>query len=115
MFLRAALPRARRDLDTLKKPYILMGELLKAAAARHRLNLCQYGMGDVWKWGGEVGGQSWRTGGDLGVRADRFFEVALQNAEHTRVLQARLLERSRLPIRSATSASGDGQSRSRVR
>jgi alpha-galactosidase len=30
------------------------------------LNLCQYGMGDVWKWGKEVGGNSWRTAGDLG-------------------------------------------------
>ena len=23
-------------------------------------------MGDVWKWGREVGGNSWRTAGDLG-------------------------------------------------
>jgi len=30
------------------------------------LNLCQYGMGDVWKWGKKVGGNSWRTAGDLG-------------------------------------------------
>jgi alpha-galactosidase len=28
--------------------------------------MCQYGMGDVWKWGKEVGGNSWRTTGDLG-------------------------------------------------
>ena len=26
---------------------------------------CQYGMGDVWKWGGEAGGNSWRTTGDI--------------------------------------------------
>ena len=30
------------------------------------LNLCQYGMGDVWQWGKAVGGQSWRTAGDFG-------------------------------------------------
>jgi alpha-galactosidase len=30
------------------------------------LNLCQYGMGNVWEWGKEVGGHSWRTAGDLG-------------------------------------------------
>jgi alpha-galactosidase len=29
--------------------------------------MCQYGMGDVWKWGKEVGGQSWRTTGDIGI------------------------------------------------
>jgi hypothetical protein len=23
-------------------------------------------MGDVWKWGKQAGGQSWRTAGDLG-------------------------------------------------
>ena len=29
-------------------------------------SLCQYGMGDVWKWGAEVGGNCWRTTGDIG-------------------------------------------------
>jgi alpha-galactosidase len=28
-------------------------------------SLCQYGMGDVWKWGAEVGGNLWRTTGDI--------------------------------------------------
>lgn len=28
-------------------------------------NLCQYGMGDVWKWGDAVGGQCWRTTNDI--------------------------------------------------
>ena len=46
------------------------------------LNLCQYGMGNVWEWGAAVGGQCWRTAGDLGFELDRIFEVALQNAEH---------------------------------
>jgi alpha-galactosidase len=45
-------------------------------------NLCQYGMGDVWKWGNEVGGQSWRTSGDLGFELDRIFDVALKNSEY---------------------------------
>ena len=27
-------------------------------------SLCQYGMADVWKWGG-VGGNCWRTTGDI--------------------------------------------------
>jgi alpha-galactosidase len=29
-------------------------------------SLCQYGMGDVWEWGAEVGGNCWRTTGDIG-------------------------------------------------
>jgi alpha-galactosidase len=27
--------------------------------------MCQYGMGDVWKWGKDVGGNLWRTTGDI--------------------------------------------------
>jgi alpha-galactosidase len=28
-------------------------------------SFCQYGMGDVWKWGEKIGGNSWRTTGDI--------------------------------------------------
>lgn len=28
-------------------------------------SLCQYGMGEVWTWGAEVGGNLWRTTGDI--------------------------------------------------
>jgi len=57
----------RRDtLPDLQKPYILIGEILKKQKRDLILNLCQYGMGDVWKWGKQVGGNSWRTAGDLG-------------------------------------------------
>ncbi len=66
----------------LMKPYILMGKLLKQQPRDIVLNLCQYGMGNVWEWGAEVGGHSWRTAGDLGFELDRVFEVALRNAEH---------------------------------
>jgi alpha-galactosidase len=72
----------KTDLATLKRPYILMGKLLKEQKRDILYNLCQYGEGDVWKWGAEVGGQSWRTSGDLGHELSRFFEVALKNAEH---------------------------------
>jgi alpha-galactosidase len=58
---------ARRDtLPDLQKPYILMSGILRKQKRDIVLNICQYGMGDVWKWGKEVGGNSWRTAGDLG-------------------------------------------------
>jgi alpha-galactosidase len=76
------IAKGKRDLDTLKRPYILMGDLLKQQRRDMLYNLCQYGMGDVWQWGAEVGGQSWRTSGDLGFELTRFFDVALHNAEH---------------------------------
>ena len=54
------------DRAALQKPYRLMGDLLKRQPRDIILNLCQYGMGNVWEWGQEVGGHSWRTAGDLG-------------------------------------------------
>jgi alpha-galactosidase len=54
------------SLPELQKPYRLMAKFLKKQKRDIVFNLCQYGMGDVWKWGKEVGGNSWRTAGDLG-------------------------------------------------
>ena len=70
------------DLAAMQKPYRLMGGLLQQQNRDIVFNLCQYGMGDVWKWGAEVGGHCWRTAGDLGFELNRVFEVALKNAEH---------------------------------
>jgi alpha-galactosidase len=53
-------------LADLRKPYILISGILKKQKRDIILNLCQYGMGDVWKWGKKAGGNSWRTAGDLG-------------------------------------------------
>jgi len=54
------------DRAALQKPYRLIGDILKRQDRDIVLNLCQYGMGQVWEWGKEVGGHSWRTAGDLG-------------------------------------------------
>jgi alpha-galactosidase len=70
------------SVEVYKEPYRMMGEILKRQNRDIVYNLCQYGMGDVWKWGGEVGGHCWRTAGDLGFELDRIFEVALKNSEH---------------------------------
>jgi alpha-galactosidase len=72
----------KNSLPELKKPYILMGDILKTLDRDIVLNLCQYGMGDVWTWGQEVGGHCWRTAGDLGFELQRYHGVAQRNAEH---------------------------------
>ncbi|MHB8521727.1 MAG: NPCBM/NEW2 domain-containing protein [Limisphaerales bacterium] len=54
------------DRPALQKPYRLIGGILQRQDRDLVLNLCQYGMGNVWEWGKEVGGHSWRTAGDLG-------------------------------------------------
>jgi alpha-galactosidase len=53
-----------------EKPYIRMGALLQQGSRDMILNLCQYGMGEAWKWAKLVGGNSWRTTDDLGAAKD---------------------------------------------
>jgi len=72
--------------ERLMKPYSLMGGILKSLDRDMVFNLCQYGMGDVWEWGGQVGGNCWRTTGDLGLarnqRLPGFYSIGLSNAQH---------------------------------
>ena len=60
---RIAKDRSREELE---KPYLLISQILRRQPRDIVLNLCQYGMGSVWEWGKEAGGNSWRTAGDLG-------------------------------------------------
>ena len=70
------------SLDEMKKPYQLMGDILKKLDRDIVFNLCQYGMGEVWKWGEQVGGNCWRTGGDLGFELQNYHDVAIRNASY---------------------------------
>jgi len=75
-----------RSLPELQKPYRKMAEILKKLDRDIVLNLCQYGMGNVWEWGCEVGGNCWRTTGDLGLARGTslpgFYHIGLSNARH---------------------------------
>lgn len=70
------------SLNGLKAPYILMKRCLDAQPRDIVYNLCQYGMGRVWEWGAEVGGNCWRTTGDLGVASDLFTNIRNYGAFH---------------------------------
>jgi alpha-galactosidase len=54
-----------RSLPELQKPYIVMQKALDTSSRDIVYSMCQYGDGDVWKWGEEVGGNTWRTTGDI--------------------------------------------------
>jgi len=54
------------SVEELKRPYALISSIISKQPRDIVLNLCQYGMGKVWQWGRQVGGNSWRTAGDLG-------------------------------------------------
>jgi alpha-galactosidase len=42
-----------------------MADALKTTGRPIVLSLCQYGHQDVWRWGASVGGNLWRTTGDI--------------------------------------------------
>ncbi|MFO0985422.1 MAG: NPCBM/NEW2 domain-containing protein [Planctomycetota bacterium] len=54
-----------QSLAELQKPYRVMRAALDACGRDIVYSLCQYGMGEVWRWGSEVGGNYWRTTGDI--------------------------------------------------
>ena len=45
--------------------YQKMGNALQASGRPIVYSLCQYGLNEVWKWGPDVGGNLWRTTGDI--------------------------------------------------
>lgn len=73
-----------KALADMQEPYRKMGAIMRTLDRDIVLNMCQYGMGDVWKWGRQVGGNSWRTTGDLGLERNTslpaFYSVGFRNA-----------------------------------
>jgi alpha-galactosidase len=53
-----------KDSD-MKAVYQRMGVALQEVGRPIVFSLCQYGHQDVWKWGPRVGGNLWRTTGDI--------------------------------------------------
>lgn len=53
------------SLAELMKPYQVMRSALNNVDRDIVFSLCQYGMGKVWEWGESVGGNLWRTTGDI--------------------------------------------------
>lgn len=54
-----------KDRIQFMRPYAIMHDALMAQPRDIVYSLCQYGMGDVWEWGAQVGGNCWRTTGDI--------------------------------------------------
>jgi alpha-galactosidase len=73
------------SLPELQAPFARMREQLLKQPRDIQFNICQYGMGEVWTWAGQLG-ESWRTTDDLGWKGRQampgFFYVGRSNAEH---------------------------------
>jgi alpha-galactosidase len=70
------------DRARLMKPYQVMDAALRKQNRDIVFSLCQYGMGDVWEWGAEVGGNCWRTTGDIGDSWGSMSGIGFQQNGH---------------------------------
>ncbi len=64
--MRAAYKEMHQDLLQTGRPIVF--------------SLCQYGYAKVWEWGAQVGGNLWRTSGDIGDNYDRVTELGFGEA-----------------------------------
>jgi len=66
--------------DDMQAVYQKMGDALQATGRGILYSLCQYGRKDVWKWGPDVGGNSWRTTGDIRDSWDSMSKIGFDQA-----------------------------------
>lgn len=71
----------RATLDEMKQPYQVMRSALNNINRNIVYSLCQYGMGDVWQWGEQVGGNLWRTTGDITDTWESLRDIGFQQAK----------------------------------
>jgi alpha-galactosidase len=64
--MKTAYAKIRAALDRTGRPIVL--------------SLCQYGRDDVWTWGASVGGNLWRTTGDIQDNYDRMATIGFGQA-----------------------------------
>ena len=65
----------------MRAVYQVMGDALLKAGRPILYSLCQYGRDEVWKWGAEVGGNAWRTTGDIRDAWDSMTKIGFSQNE----------------------------------
>jgi len=61
--------------SAMRAVYQKMGDALRATNRPIVNSLCQYGRDNVWEWGPKVGGNLWRTTGDINDTYKRMMEI----------------------------------------
>ncbi|MCJ2183585.1 glycoside hydrolase family 27 protein [Novosphingobium sp. 1949] len=67
------------DRDTVMRSYYAMGKALQETGRAILFSLCEYGRFDVGEWGRSVGGELWRTTGDI---TDNYATMAKIGFDH---------------------------------
>jgi alpha-galactosidase len=65
----------------LQGAYQKMGEALQKTKRPIVYSLCEYGVGDVWKWGAKTGGNLWRTTFDISDKWESMERIGFVQAE----------------------------------
>lgn len=69
-----------RSNALMKAAYEKMHQDLLATGRPILFSLCQYGWGAVWEWGAQVGGNMWRTSGDISDNYARMTSIGFREA-----------------------------------
>jgi alpha-galactosidase len=65
----------------MRSAYQIMGDAVLKSGRPILYSLCQYGRADVWKWGADVGGNAWRTTGDIRDTWDSMTKIGFAQDE----------------------------------
>lgn len=69
-----------KQWSMMQQAYEKMHQALQNTQRPIVFSLCQYGWDAVWKWGPKVGGNLWRTTGDIGDNYDRMSVIGFSQA-----------------------------------
>ncbi|HKO14107.1 MAG TPA: glycoside hydrolase family 27 protein [Acidobacteriaceae bacterium] len=75
-----AAPSPEAAHQMMVDAYTKMRDALKKARRPIVYSLCQYGNDAVWRWGTDVGGNLWRTTGDINDHYNRMEEIGFSQA-----------------------------------
>lgn len=70
----------QKAFEIERAAYEKMHKALEATGRPIVFSLCQYGWNDVWSWGPEVGGNLWRTTGDIQDNYNRMSQIGFSQA-----------------------------------
>ena len=76
--MKGASPKAAHEI--MIDAYVKMRDALRATGRPIVYSLCQYGDGAVWRWGADVGGNLWRTTGDINDHYARMETIGFSQA-----------------------------------
>ncbi|HEY2860477.1 MAG TPA: glycoside hydrolase family 27 protein [Terracidiphilus sp.] len=66
------------QMRIMHEAYVKMGNALKATGRPIVFSLCQYGWDSPWEWAPALGGNSWRTTGDIEPHWDSIYTILSQ-------------------------------------